>query len=509
MKTPSLKINILSSYISQVYIIFISIFILPFYIKYMGAEAYGLVGFFAMLQGVFALLDFGLRPTISRQTAQYNGGSLSKLDFRRLFRALNIIFIFIAVLGGLILLILSKKIVSDWLKIENLTPSDVLFAVQIMAISVCLRWMTGLFRGVISGFEKIVWLSVVNSLIATLRFPLVLVYMYYFGFTVRSFFVYQLFVALLEFSLYSLKSYRLLPRLNTNENIGWSLKPIRPIIGFALSVAFTSSVWIIITQLDKFVLSGILTLSEYGYFSLAVLVSAGVLQISAPISGSIMPRMAKLQAEKKFEEIRKIYLNSTQFVSVVVVTAGIVLAGVAEPFLFAWTNDIDLAKNAAPILTLYALGNALLALSAFPYYLQYTKGNLKYHLIGNIILVLTLIPMIIWAAINYGGVGAGWVWLITQAIYLVFWVSYVHIKIEPRINIEWFKSFLPSLISVYIFIALFSSWLTLEESRLIIILKISILSLLSIVISIFSSRNVFRGVRKKLIYKKDLLSKLK
>lgn len=487
MKTPNLKNNILSSYISQIYIIFISIFILPFYIKYMGAEAYGLVGFFAMLQAVFALLDFGLRPTISRQTAQYNGGSLTKLDFRRLFRALNIIFILIAVLGGLILLILSEKIVSNWLKLENLNPDDVLFAVQVMAVSVSLRWMTGLFRGVISGFEKIVWLSISNSLVATLRFPLVLVYMYYFGFTVKSFFIYQLFVAILEFTLLTFKSYSLLPTLNINEVIGWSLAPTKPFIGFALSIAFTSSVWIIVTQLDKFVLSGILPLSEYGYFSLAVLVSAGVIQISAPISGSIMPRMAKLQAEGKFNEIQNIYLNSTQFISVVVVTAGIVLAGVAEPFLFAWTNDINLAKNAAPILTLYALGNALLALSAFPYYLQYTKGNLKYHLIGNIILVLTLIPTIIWAAKNYGGVGAGWVWFITQAAYLIFWVSYIHIKIEPGINLKWFMSFVPALVSVSIFVLLMTNWIDHYDNRFIIFIKITLISICSIFIAILSS----------------------
>lgn len=464
----------------------------------MGAEAYGLVGFFAMLQAVFALLDFGLRPTISRQTAQYNGGSLTKLDFRRLFRALNLIFIAIAALGGLILLLLSKKIVTDWLNIENLNPKDVLFAVQIMAISVSLRWMTGLFRGVISGFERIVWLSIVNSIIATLRFPLVLVYMYYFGFTVRSFFIYQLFVALLEFSLYTHKSYSLLPRLNTGESIGWSLKPVKPIIGFALSIAFTSSVWIIITQLDKFVLSGILQLSEYGYFSLAVLVSAGVIQISGPISSSIMPRMAKLQAENKFKEIREIYLNSTQFVSIIAVTAGVVLASVAEPFLLAWTNDIELAKNTAPILKLYALGNAFLALSAFPYYLQYTKGSLKYHIIGNIILVLTLTPTIIWAAKSFGGIGAGWVWLLTQTAYLVLWVSYVHIKIEPSINITWFKTFLPSLLTVSLFANFISGWIDLTEPRILLIIKIIIISGLSLILSIACSNRFINILKQKL-----------
>ena len=54
-----LKINILASYASQIYIVAVSILILPLYVKYMGAEAYGLVGFFAMLQALFGLLDFG------------------------------------------------------------------------------------------------------------------------------------------------------------------------------------------------------------------------------------------------------------------------------------------------------------------------------------------------------------------------------------------------------------------------------------------------------------------
>lgn len=56
-----------------------------------------------------------------------------------------------------------------------------------MAICVALRWMTGLYRGVISGFERIVWLSMSNIFIATLRFPGVLLYMYYGGFTVKKF----------------------------------------------------------------------------------------------------------------------------------------------------------------------------------------------------------------------------------------------------------------------------------------------------------------------------------
>ena len=499
MQKPSLKLNILASYASQIYLIIISIAILPVYIKYMGAEAYGLVGFFAMLQGLFSLLDFGLTPTISRQTAQYNAGAETALNFRRLFRALSSIFIVIAVLGGGVLFLLNGYIAKNWLKLENLNIQDVLFCLQIMAICVSLRWMTGLYRGVISGFEQIVWLSIVNSIIATLRFPGVLLYMYYFGFTVRSFFIFQLFIAILEFLLLAIKSSLLLPKLEPSELIGWSLKPVKPVLSFALTIAFTSSVWVLFTQLDKFVLSGILSLSDYGYFTLAVLVAGGILQLSAPISAPIMPRMARLEGENQHEQMRQVYLNATQFIAVIVVTAGIVLAGVAKPVLYAWTGDMALATQAAPVLQLYALGNALLALAAFPYYLQYAKGKLFYHFIGNIVSVIILVPTIIWAAKTYGAIGAGWVWFLTQVVYLVFWVSYVHAKIEPNINLIWFKTFLPSLITVSIFVLLTTRWVEYSGDRFVIFLKVILVSICSVLIAILSSIRVLNFLKVKFL----------
>lgn len=501
----SLKNNIIASYISQVYLIIISIAILPIYIRYMGSEAYGLVGFFAMLQGLFNLLDFGLTPTISRQTAQYNAGVETSLNFRRLFRALSVIFLAIAVMGGGSLFFLNDIIAYRWLKIESLDITEVIFSLKVMALCVALRWMTGLYRGVISGFEQIIWLSAVNIFIATLRFPGVLLYMYYLDFSVRSFFSYQLTVAILELLILFIKSSKLLPKTDPKHHIGWSLQPIKPVLGFALTIAFTSSVWVLVTQLDKLVLSGILPLSDYGYFTLAVLVAAGILQLSAPISGPIMPRMARLHGERQYEEMRQVYLNATQFVSIVVVTAGVVLAGLAKPVLYVWTGDLYLSSQAAPVLSLYALGNALLALAAFPYYLQYAKGNMKYHFIGNFVLIIALIPSIIWAAKNYGAVGAGWVWFLTQAIYLVFWVSLVHTKIESNINLLWFKSFIPSLVTVSTFVLLSKNLVEISDTRYIMIFKIILISICSVLIAILSSSMFFKIMKNKIIIKYSLL----
>lgn len=495
----NLKTNVLISYLSQIYLIVISLAILPIYIKYMGAEAYGLVGFFAMLQGLFNLLDFGLTPTISRQTSLYNAGAETALGFRQLFRSLSLIFTVVASVGGALLFYFNYHIAEHWLKIENLPLDDVLFCLQVMAICIALRWMTGLYRGVISGFEYIVWLSISNILIATLRFLGVLLYMYYFGFTVKTFFIFQLIIACIEFALLALKSYRLLPKLNNSSSIGWSLKPVKPLLGFALTIAFTSSVWVLLTQVDKFVLSGILPLSEYGYFTLAVLVAGGILQIGAPISSAIMPRMARLNGEQKFEELREVYLGSTQFVTVIVVTAGIVLAVLAEPVLYVWTGDLELAKKAAPVLQLYTVGNTLLTLGAFPYYLQYAKGNLRLHFIGNLVMLVVLMPAIIWSAKNYGAIGAGWAWLSIQLIYLLVWVSYVHKVIEPNINIKWFKSFLPNILNVSLILVFLFYIIDFSTKRDVVFFQITLISVCCLIISCLSSKKVRNLVHSNIV----------
>lgn len=436
----NLRKNILASYASQLYVTLAGILLLPLYIQYMGAEAYGLVGFFTMLQAWFSLLDLGLTPTISRETARYRGGALSPLKYSQLFRSLSLIFCGVAFIGGIILFTTSTFIASEWISFESLSFHDVVTTVQIMSISIALRWMCGLYRGVVSGSEMLVWLSCFNSLVATLRFVGVLIAMWYFGFTIIVFFLYQLAVAVIEITVLAIKAYVLLPKKKLlNQKIGWSFKPVRPVLKFSLTIAFTASISIIVTQTDKLVLSGILTLKDYGYFTLAVLVANGIMIIGGPIAGSIMPRMAKLYAEGNNEQLLKIYRQSTRLVTIIAGTAALTIVVVAKPLLLAWTGNLYLAEQAAPILQLYALGNGILVIGAFPYYLQFAKGNLRYHLIGNLCMVVILIPAIIYAAMHYGGIGAGFVWLSVNVLYFLIWVPFVHYKLEPGLHLPWLK----------------------------------------------------------------------
>lgn len=466
----SLKKNILASYASQIYVTLVGILILPMYLKYMGAEAYGLVGFFTMLQAWFNLLDMGLTPTVARETARFRGGATDALSYRRLLRALQLIFFVIALLGGGAMFLFSGIIAIGWLKVETLPLEQVQLALQLMAAGVALRWMSGLYRGSISGAEQLVWLGGFNAFVATLRFVGVLPVLIWVGNSPAVFFTYQLLVAAIELGGLAAKAFGLFPAVPAGQSLGWSsaslFAPIKPVLKFSLTIAFTGSVWVLVTQTDKLVLSKLLPLADYGYFTLAVLAASGVMMISGPISGALLPRMARLQAEGNEDDLITLYRNATQLVAVLAIPACLVLAFFAEKVLWAWTGDANVAFQAAPTLRLYALGNGFLALAAFPYYLQFAKGELRLHLIGNTIFLLVLVPTMILSTVEYGMLGAGYSWLFLNIIYFLFWVPLIHMRFVSGLHGTWIRHDIAAPIIVgTLACALFSSFLDWSHNR--------------------------------------------
>lgn len=433
----SIKRNIAATYASQIYVTLIGIVMVPLYVRYMGAEAYGLVGFFAMLQAWFQLLDMGLTPTMARETARFKGGATDALSLRRLLRSLEVIFVAVAVLGGGTMVLGAATIAETWLKVEQLPIAEVEHALRLMALIVALRWVAGLYRGAISGLEQLVWLSYFNMAIATFRFVLVLPFLIYVGSRPSDFFAYQLVLAVAELAVLVFQTYRLFPRAELAGRTPMEWAPLRAVLKFSLSIAFTSSVWVLVTQVDKLLLSKLLLLSDYAHFSLAVLVASGVMVISGPISGALLPRLARLAAERDDDGLYRLYRNATQLVAVIAAPAALVLAIFSEQVLWAWTGDAAIARAAHPVLSLYALGNGVLALAAFPYYLQFAKGDLKLHLLGNVLFVLLLVPALVLATMHFGVKGAGWAWLGANSLYFVLWIPIVHRRFTTHLHLKW------------------------------------------------------------------------
>ena len=339
----SIRVNLLANYVGQLYSALIGILLVPLYVEYLGIEAYGLVGFYTALQGWFMLLDAGLTPAIGREAARFNAGAIDVLRLRRLLRSLEGIVVVIGAMGAAAVALGANFVANHWLSPEQLRPKDVAFAITLMGAIVALRWISGLYRAAIGGLEHIVWLSGFSVLASTARFVLVIPVLHYAGSTPGYFFAYQLAVAVLEVMVLVGQTYRALPPVQ--QRIRWEFQPVLDVLPFVLSSGLASVVWVLVTQTDKFLLSGMIPLTQYAYFSMAVLIASGVTLLTTPISGALVPRLTRLGASGDSAGLTRLYRDATQLAAVLATPLVLVLAFFPEQVLVAWTGTPDAAEE--------------------------------------------------------------------------------------------------------------------------------------------------------------------
>ncbi|MFC3607420.1 polysaccharide biosynthesis protein [Stutzerimonas tarimensis] len=424
------------NYLGQAYALLIGILILPFYLGHLGAEAYGLIGFFAVMQAWLLLLDAGLSPSLVRQVAHLRGSAAAgRFESGRLLRSFELIVLPVALITALAVYLASGWIAAHWLQARELAPERIADCVALMGAMVALRLYATLYKSGLQGLELHGWLNLANVLIATLRYFGGLILVAWVSQNPVDFFLFHVAVAGLETLAFAAKAYREMPR--PRAFIGFDWPTVRPVLPFAASMSLTTGLWILLTQVDKTVLSNVLLLEEYGYFSLVALISTGLLTLINPLVQTLLPRLTMLTAEGRITDMKRLYLNASRFVCSFLFPLAAVIAFHAEDLIFAWTGDAQAAAWSAPILFWYALGSAILAVSGFQFYLQYAHGQLRLHLWFSLVSTAISVPLVLFAAFEYGAYGAALSWFLLRLVTYLIWPAFIHRRFAPGIHGPW------------------------------------------------------------------------
>ena len=483
----SVRRNTIANYTGQGYIILIGIIVTPLYLQYLGAEAYGLVGFFALMQAWMTLLDLGLSPTLGRQVALARGREGGFEFFKCLLRSFEWIFLGLAVLIAFGVFVSAEWISTVWVKAETIDREVLIYTISLMGLLIAFRWFAGLYRSGINGLEDQVWLNGANIILATLKFVGALVLLAFITQNVTHFFEYQLFVGVVEVAVLAIRFYRRMPETKIRVAlISFDWFAVKSVAPYAMGIAYTAGLWILVTQTDKLILSGVLSLSEYGYFSLVALLAGGITALSGPISQAIMPRMTLLLSQGRQDEMLDIYRRASEIVTLISFSVAVMIGLFAEMLIYAWTGDREAADWGADILIWFALGNGVLSIAAFQYYLQTAFGQLKLHVVGTTISGIIQIPVIYCVAIYYGALGVSVAWFLLRVILFFIWSPLVHHRFVPGFHLNWItKNIFPVLFGVIASASLLYSQISLNmgENRMLLVVQMVLIGLAVLVLS--------------------------
>lgn len=431
----SVRQNITANYLAQVYVASIGLLTLPVLTHLMGAEAYGLVGFYAMLQAWFQSLDVGLSAVLAREASRYNSAKIDARILVRLKRILELGFGMIAIVGSISMISLSDIIASNWLNVEHLSHDTVVLSIALMGLIVGLRWQSSLYRALITGFERQVWLGYASVAVATFRFVIVIPIICLFEGSPVAFFAFQALTSFGELLVVAFKARKLTPQYNSIPEA--HISELRPALNFVSQVAFTSIAWVTLTQIDKLILSNILSLSSFGYFTISVQISSAIVLLNTPISTAILPLLTRQHAAGDISGMNKSYRRFSQLISVAILPPTCVLLFMGPQLMFAWTGSAAESQEYGRMLSWYGVGNAAMCLAAFIYYAQYAYGNVKYHVIGNAIFLALYLPALYFAVRHAGALGAATTWMVLNLAFLFLWVPFVHKQLLTFPYLSW------------------------------------------------------------------------
>ena len=490
----SLKKNTIANYLGQGWTALMGLAFVPVYIRYLGMEAWGLVGFMGMLQAWLTLLDMGLTPTLSREMARFQAGAHSAQSIRDLLRSLEVIYGGVAIAVVSIVWVIAPWLAVHWLVAAQISAETVAQSISMMGLVLAARMAEQVYRGAIQGLHRQVWLNGMQSVLATLRWAGAVGVVAWWGGGIEAFFWWQGMVSLLSVAILARQTYHWLP--SGERSARFDLTAFVRIRRFAGGMAATTLLALLLTQVDKLLLSKLVSLEEFGYYTLAASAAGALYFLVTPIATAVSPRLTELVAKSEQQVLIDTYHRASQWLAAVLIPAAVVMAAFAEPLLYVWTGNVNLAQQAAPLLALLALGTLCNGFMHVPYMAQLAHGWTGFAVRMNIVAVGFIVPAVLWAVPRFGAIGAAWAWVALNAGYVLIGVHFMHIRLLPGEKWRWYRRavIVPLIVGTITALAL-QNLIILPQSRVAmaaVLTGIGLLVMAAVMCAIPASRAIFK-----------------
>jgi O-antigen/teichoic acid export membrane protein len=458
------KSNLFANFAGSGIAALLQLVFIPFYIKFLGMEAYGLIGFYIMLQSVLQVLDLGLGPTMNREMARYSVSQEKTGEARDFTRTLETVYWVLGISAGAVIAGAAPLIAAGWIHAGTLPLPMVVRALTLMGGLASLQLPLSFYQGGLMGLQRQVLLNGVKISMSAMGSGGAVLILWLVSPTITAFLAWQLAMAALQAAVLRWSLWNSLPAAGHKPRFSPNL--LRNVWRFAAGMSGIAVSTIILTQLDKILLSKLLPLKTFGYYALATAVGNGLYILITPVFNATFPNLSALVASRDGEGIRNLYHRGTQIIAALVFPFAAFLAFFPEDALSIWTGSVETAHAAAPIVRFLVMGTAINGIMSLPYALQLAHGWTKLSLLITVALIVTMAPSIYAMSLHFGAVGAASIWLLLNLINLAVGLPLTHRRLLPGEALCWlFEDVAPPLAVSVAMMGFARGFLTTDPSR--------------------------------------------
>jgi O-antigen/teichoic acid export membrane protein len=479
---------------SSVWTALVSFAVVPFYLHYLGLEAYGLIGFFTALQGLFLILDLGLTPTMTREVARCRASG-DVTEARNLLHTLAIINWGVGGIIAALMALLAWFVADHWLRDNGLPPEVIGQSVALMGIVIACRWPLGMYSGALMGAERIAQVGMISIVMVTFANVGAVLVLALVKPSIQYFFIWQALAGLLYVLVMRAAAWRALWQPGPTR---FDKEGLKRIWRFSASMGVAALFGVIFMQSDKIVLSRLVSLEELGQYTLAGLIGRLLYLFITPTFNVIYPRLTALHTAGDEAGVVTFYRSGTRLSLAVIFPLAVFLSVFAEDLVTIWTGVPAIGRHVAPVVQLIMLGTAMNGIMNFPYALQLATGRSHLAALISGILLIIFIPTLAWLAVHYGIVGGAGAWAILNLAYVALgtWLTHRVVLKSPR---AW--TWLATDVGIPLAVSLAivgGGGLLLRGAGLVLwpgLILGAVLALLAFVVTVVLSPQIIRGLR--------------
>jgi len=387
--------------------------LIPVYVKLMGVESYALVGIAGTLYSIFGMLDLGLGAGLNREIARLTAAGASDQERRDLLATFDVLGGGVAVLASLAVYFMAPFIAYRWVNAQELDRGAIVDAIRMIGVWIGLQLPIGFYQGGVNGLERQVlsnalWISlhtvrgIGSVLVLTLIAP-----------TVRVFFGWQLVVWVVGVIMWATVLHLLVDR---GQGRGTPRRDLfNRVWRYSAGWIGNSAGVVGLGMTDKVVLSRVLTLRDFGYYTFASYGAQLLLNLVTSVVEAAFPRVNRLLARNDQEGLRAEYRRGNQTIVTLLMPVAFVIIFFNREALLIWTRDAELTAATSTLLAILATGMIGLGLGQIAYFTALAHGMFRMTMKLTAVLAVIFVPLMILVPRWYGVIGAAVVWAAMSA----------------------------------------------------------------------------------------------
>ena len=423
---PKISHNILANFGGKLWTAGIAIVFVPIYIRILGAEAYGLVGFFVSLQLILSLMEMGLGTTATKEMARLSVSPNSKtvVQMRNLVRTLELVYLGLGIIVVSMVFVGSGPLSAHWFKPVTISPREIGHAIVIMGFVIGVRMQFSLYSGALNGLQHQVVLNVITVAFVTVKHLGAVAALLFISEDITVFFLWHLFAELGQTALTRCALKKKLPP--SSDKARFQFEQIKGIWRFAAGMTGVAITNVVLSQTDKLFVSKVFPLETFGYYSAMWTIAGGLFFFSYPIAIAAFPRYAQLWEACDTKNLALFYHRTSRLTATVMLPLGICVLLFSREILSIWLGAPQQAIALENVLRLLVAGTILNALFNLPMNLQFATGWTRLVFYTNL-LWLICFPFTMWwltSEIGLAGVPTAWLFYNIFAFSLVAYIAH-------------------------------------------------------------------------------------